>query len=36
MTTTQAAENNGDEWGMTWYLWWEIHQYQPEPTQEIH
>ena len=25
MATAQAAENHGDKWGLTWYLWWGIH-----------
>ena len=25
MTTAQEAENHGDEWGLTWYLRWEIY-----------
>ena len=25
MTAAQAAENHGDEWGLTWYLWWGIY-----------
>ena len=24
MTVAQAAENHGDEWGLTWYFLWEI------------
>ena len=24
MATAQAAENHGDEWGLTCYLWWGI------------
>ena len=24
MSIAQAAENHGDEWGLTWYLWWGI------------
>ena len=23
MAAAQAAENHGNEWGLTWYLWWE-------------
>ena len=25
MTAAQAAENHGDEWGLTWYFWWVIY-----------
>ena len=25
MALVQAAENHGNEWGMTWYWWWEIY-----------
>ena len=25
MAAAQAAENHGDKWGLTWYLWWRIH-----------
>ena len=25
MVAAQAAENHGDEWGLTWYLWWGIY-----------
>ena len=25
MATAQAAGNNEDEWGLTWYLWWGIY-----------
>ena len=25
MAAAQAAENNRNEWGLTWYLWWGIH-----------
>ena len=25
MAAAQAAENHGDEWGLTWYLWWGIY-----------
>ena len=25
MATAQSAENHGDEWGLTWYIWWEIY-----------
>ena len=33
MVAAQAAENHGDEWGLTWYLQWNegyIHQFQTE------
>ena len=37
MTAAQAAENEGGEWGLTWYFYeGYIHQFQPEPTHEIH
>ena len=29
MTAAQAAENDGDDWGLTWYLWWDIHKSTP-------
>ena len=25
MTGAQAAENHGDMWGLTWYLWWGVY-----------
>ena len=25
MTAAQVAENHGDEWGLTWYFWWDIY-----------
>ena len=25
MAATQVAENYGNEWGLTWYLWWRIY-----------
>ena len=25
MAAAQAAENHGDEWCLTWYLWWAIY-----------
>ena len=25
MAATQVAENYGDKWGLTWYLWWGIY-----------
>ena len=33
MATGQAAENHGDEWGMTWYLRWGIYTSTPDRTQ---
>ena len=37
MAAAQAAENHGDEWGLTWYFYVVyIHQFQPEPTHKIH
>ena len=24
MAAAQSAENQGEEWGLTWYLWWGI------------
>ena len=35
MTAAQAAENQGDRWGLTWSLWLGIHQFPPEPTHKI-
>ena len=38
MTAAQAAKNHGYDWGLTWYLQWEIdlfHQFQPEPNHKI-
>ena len=29
MATAQALENNGGEWGLTWYLWWGIYKTIP-------
>ena len=29
MAAAQAAENYGDEWGLTWYLRWEIYTSVP-------
>ena len=29
MAKAQAAENHGDEWGLTWYLRWEIYTSRP-------
>ena len=25
MTPAEAAENHGDQWGLTWHLWWRIY-----------
>ena len=37
MEAAEVAENREDEWGLTWYLQWEImHQFQTESTQTIH
>ena len=37
MAAAQAAENHGDEWGLTWYYdEVYIHQFQSEPTHKIH
>ena len=37
MAAAQAADNHGDDWGLTWYLdEGYIHQFQPEPTHKIH
>ena len=36
MTTAQAPENHGDEWGFDTYDEGYIHQFQPEPTNKIH
>ena len=35
VAASQAAEHHGDEWDMAWYLWWGIHQFQPEPTHKV-
>ena len=33
IAAAQATENHGDEWDLTWYLWWGyIHQFQPGHT----
>ena len=32
MAVAQAAENHGDEWGLTWYLQWEIYTSTPTCT----
>ena len=29
MEVAQAAENRGDEWSLTWYLWWGIYTLIP-------
>ena len=29
MAAAQAAENHGDEWGLTWYLQWGIYKLIP-------
>ena len=34
-TAAQAAENHGDQWGLTWYDEGHIHQFQPEPIDKI-
>ena len=37
MAVGQAAENHGDEWGLTWYFYEElIYQFQPKPTHKVH
>ena len=33
MTAAQAAENHGDEWGLTWYFLWGIYTWIPTWTQ---
>ena len=39
MDVAWEAKKHGDEWGLTWYLWWgintSIHQFQLEPTHKI-
>ena len=32
MAAAQAAENHGDEWGLTWYLRWRMHSSIPTLT----
>ena len=29
MAAAQAAKNHGDEWDLTWYLWWGIYTLIP-------
>ena len=37
MAAAKAAENYEYEWGLTWYLWWEIYASVPtESTHKIH
>ena len=35
MAAAHAAENHGDEWGLTWYLWWGIYTSIPKWTHKI-
>ena len=35
IATVQAFGNHGDEWGLTWYLWY-MHEFQPELTHKIY
>ena len=37
MAASQATENHGDEWGLTWYFRWGTYtSIQPEPSHKIH